>query len=210
MSQVMRSGNQDFQDKILYKDFRLAPLPIQIDDSFDLYFQNKEKRLFKFNIEAIAEDLFTAGRVLGEVHVNSPQDSWHGDSIILTDDELITKTGENRKSIPYGVELMLHYKFTPIIDRFGYIRNLACNKVEDIKILTWIRMNITHKVLNAKIRKYNKNRFNMACFTPIDSQNVELVEINCEDEKVWVDLEKLRPKPKKVLENNVKALDFDV
>ena len=63
MSQVMRSDDQDFKDKILYKDFRLSPLPIQIDDSFDLYFQNKENKLFKFNVEAIAGDLFTAGRV---------------------------------------------------------------------------------------------------------------------------------------------------
>jgi len=197
MSLELIAENQNFEPKTYYKaykDFRLSPLPIQIDDSYNLYFQNKEEKLFKFSIKEIADDFFRSGRILGEVHNHSPEDSWHGESILLTDNELIAKTGEYRKSIPYGIELMLHYKFTPIIDRYGYIRNLPCNKVEDIKILTWIRMSITHKVLNAKIRKYNKNRFNADLFMPKNSLNLELVEINCEDEKVWADLEKLKNK----------------
>ena len=200
MSAVLNIGRQDYERKVIYKDFKLSPLPIQIDDSYNLYFQNKEKKLFKFNIESISKGIIELERILGEVQINSPKDNWQGDSIVFTDNELISKTGEYRKSIPYGIEIMLHCKCTPIIDRYGYIRDLHSDQSKDIETLTWIRQCISDKILNVKIRKSNLNHFNNELFKSINNQHLEVVEINSEDESVWAEFERLRDHQKKQLE----------
>jgi len=193
--------------KKIYRDPKESPLPIQIDGTSNLYFLNKHKKLLKINIETIAEAFFESGKVVGEVELQSHKDSWDGDSILLADISLISKTGETRKSIPYGIELMLHHNITPVIDRNGYIRDLYSEK--DAETLSSIRQLIAEKNLDPSSRSYNINQLEKSQVnTTLQDQNMEVLEIEEDNEALWEEFERLRSKQKQDTGNNTDNADI--
>jgi len=193
--------------KKIYRDPKESPLPIQIDGTSNLYFLNKDKKLLKINIETIAEAFFESGKVVGEVELQSHKDSWDGDSILLADIGLISKTGETRKSIPYGIELMLHHNITPVIDRNGYIRDLYSEK--DAETLSSIRQLIAEKNLDPGSRGYNINQLEKSrANTTLQDQNMEVLEIEEDNEALWAEFERLRSKQKQDTGNNTDNADI--
>jgi len=193
--------------KKIYRDPKESPLPIQIDGTSNLYFLNKDKKLLKINIETIAEAFFESGKVVGEVELQSHKDSWDGDSILLADIGLISKTGETRKSIPYGIELMLHHNITPVIDRNGYIRDLYSEK--DAETLSSIRQLIAEKNLDPGSRDYNINQLEKSrANTTLQDQNMEVLEIEEDNEALWAEFERLRSKQKQDTGNNTDNADI--
>jgi len=193
--------------KKIYRDPKESPLPIQIDGTSNLYFLNKDKKLLKINIETIAEAFFESGKVVGEVELQSHKDSWDGDSILLADISLISKTGETRKSIPYGIELMLHHNITPVIDRNGYIRDLYSEK--DAETLSSIRQLIAEKNLDPGSRDYNINQLEKSrANTTLQDQNMEVLEIEEDNEALWAEFERLRSKQKQDTGNNTDNADI--
>jgi len=179
--------------KKIYRDPKESPLPIQIYGTSNLYFLNREKKLLKINIQSIAKTFFQSGRVVAEMEQQTPRDSWEGDSILLTDIDLISKTGETRKSIPYGIELMLHHGITPVIDRNGYIRDLYSEK--DAQTLSSIRQLIAAKNLDPDCRTFNLNKLDktQSNINP-EAQNMEVLEIEEDNEALWEEFERLRSK----------------
>lgn len=183
-----------------YRDPKESPLPIQIDGTSNLYFLNNEKKLLKINIETIADTFFETGKVVGEIEMNSLRDSWDGDSIILGDNELISKTGETRKSIAYGIELLLYHEITPVIDRNGLIRDL--HSEHDVETLASIRQLIADKNLNLKSRTTNINQLEkpLATTVTLGVETMEVIEIDDDDEALWEEFERLRAKQKSAIE----------
>ncbi len=194
--------------KKIYRDPKESPLPIQIDGTSNLYFLNKQHKLLKINIETIAESFFQSGKVVGEIEMQSHKDSWDGDSIILADIGLISKTGETRKSIPYGIELMLHHDITPVIDRNGYIRDLYSEK--DAATLASIRQLIAEKNLSPESRSENVNQLekSQATSVTLGDQNMEVVEIEDDNEALWAEFERLRAKQKQDLGKTIENADI--
>jgi hypothetical protein len=181
--------------KKIYRDPKESPLPIQIDGSSNLYFLNKNQKLLKINIETIAETFFESGKMVGEIEKQSHKDGWEGDSILLADIGLISKTGETRKSIPYGIELMLHHQITPVIDRHGNIRDLYSEK--DAKTLSCIRDLIAEKNLDPNSRTCNINKLDKNhSKTTLKEQHLEVLEIEEDNEALWAEFERLRAKQK--------------
>ncbi|NNJ90246.1 MAG: hypothetical protein HKP55_01110 [Gammaproteobacteria bacterium] len=193
--------------KKIYRDPKESPLPIQIDGSSNLYFLNKNKKLLKINIENIAETFFESGKMVGEIEKQSHKDSWEGDSILLADIGLISKTGETRKSIPYGIELMLHHHITPVIDRYGYIRDLYSEK--DAKTLSCIRDLIAEKNLDPNSRTCNINTLDKNhSKTTLKEQQLEVLEIEEDNEALWAEFERLRAKQKQDMGKNINNIDI--
>jgi hypothetical protein len=193
--------------KRVYRDPKESPLPIQIDGTSNLYFLNKNKKLLKINIETIADTFFESGKVVGEIEMQSHKDNWDGDSIILADISLISKTGETRKSIPYGIELMLHHNITPVIDRRGFIRDLYSEK--DAATLASIRQIIAEKNLDLNARQANQNRLETTFpASNTQSQDVEVVEIADDNEALWAEFERLRAKQKEDLGKTIENADI--
>ena len=181
--------------KKIYRDPKQSPLPIQIDGTSNLYFLNKNQKLLKINIQAIADTFFESGKVVAEMEQQTHRDSWDGDSILLTDINLISKTGETRKSIPYGIELMLHHRITPVIDRNGYIRDLYSEK--DAKILSSIRQLIAEKNLDPNCRTCNINQLERPrSESTLQDQDMDVLEIEEDNEALWEEFERLRAKQK--------------
>ena len=195
--------------KKIYRDPKESPLPIQIDGTSNLYFLNKDKKLLKINIETIAETFFESGKVIAEMEQQTHRDSWDGDSILLTDISLISKTGETRKSIPYGIELMLHHGITPVIDRNGYIRDLYSEK--DAQILSSIRQLIAEKNLDPDCRTCNINKLDKNLSnTTLEEQEMEVVEIEEDNAALWEEFERLRAKQKEDMGEATTSDDADI
>ena len=194
--------------KKIYRDPKESPLPIQIDGTSNLYFLNKDKKLLKINIETIAETFFESGKVVGEIEMQSHKDTWDGDSIILADVNLIAKTGEARKSIAYGIELMLHHEITPVIDRNGLIRDLYSEK--DSQTLASIRQLIAEKNLHPDTRIFNVNQLEKSEATSVTDadENMEVLEIEEDNEALWAEFERLREKQKKSAQSTIENADI--
>lgn len=181
--------------KKIYRDPKESPLPIQMDGTSNLYFLNNNKKLLKINIQSIAETFFESGKVVAEMEQQTNRDNWEGDSILLTDINLISKTGETRKSIPYGIELMLHHGITPVIDRNGYIRDLYSEK--DAKTLSSIRQLIAEKNLDTHCRTCNINQLDRTrSNTTLQEQDMDVLEVEEDNEALWEEFERLRAKQK--------------
>lgn len=195
--------------KKIYRDPKQSPLPIQIDGTSNLYFLNKDEKLLKINIEAIAQTFFESGKIVAEMEQHTHKDSWEGDSIILTDVGLISKTGETRKSIPYGIELMLHHQITPVIDRNGYIRDLYSEK--DAQILSSIRQLIAEKNLDPDCRTCNINQLDKSQpITTPKEQDVDVLETEEDNEALWEEFERLRAKQKQDMGQPTTTEDSDI
>lgn len=178
--------------KKFYADVKTAPLPVQIDSSFNLYFQNSQKKLLKISVKSIADQVFSSAQIIARLEFGVPGDRWSGNSIVLTDNDLINKTGEVRKSIAYGIELMLHHRITPIIDRRGLIRNITIG--DDSETLASLRQLIAEKNIDTSLRSNNLNHVDSKSFATFGSENLQVIEINNADEALWAEFERLRSK----------------
>ena len=196
--------------KKFYKDFKQSPLPIQINDSKELYFRNCELKLLKINIGTISDTVFSDDNIIGEIEISTDNDHWDGDSIILHDDNLITRTGERRKSIAYGIELLLHHGLTPFLDFNGYIRSMHLH--DDKTTLNLVRQMIQEKNLNLALRKLNRNKLDIEEVKAIVESNadIEVSEIESDDEALWAEFERLRHKQAPAPANNTAQADEDI